>query len=150
MVSLHSLVRTHVTKMQMPLPKLVPVPETDMLTALLGMDIIVNVWECGEALTVNGTSYVKYSLPSGWRMMDNSQRADLPLFHVVDEKGMTRATVHGSWKVAYDNDLSWSIAEQPAPFKPRDTPKEESEPLKLIEKLLQGLASEDLVIPAKK
>jgi hypothetical protein len=53
--------------------------------------------------------YVRYTLPQGWRMVDNSFRQDLPEFYIIDADNMKRVSISGAWKGAYDNDLSLHV-----------------------------------------
>ena len=58
----------------LPLPQRIPNPSEDQKKS---MD------ECGIKITSSG-EFVEYDLPSGWEMVDNSTRRDLPQFFIVD------------------------------------------------------------------
>ena len=91
----------------LPLPKRVPKPLTEfMAQALLSAGIILN---CNE----DTEKYVEYTLPKGWCMVDNSWREDLPCFHILDEKGLIRFNVSGSWKGSCEDEIKFSINDTP-------------------------------------
>lgn len=70
----------------------------------------------------NPPKYVEYTLPPGWKMVDDSWRADLPDYFIVDENDMKRVSVRGSWKEMYDNHLTISIVQKPEKLVRKNTP----------------------------
>lgn len=54
--------------------------------------------------TIND-SYVKYELPLGWSMVDDSKQANMPMFYIVDSKRYIRVLIYGTWNGNCDNDL---------------------------------------------
>lgn len=66
--------------------------------------------------------YVPYKLPQGWRMLNATRgRADFPDFVIVDADNRIHFHVGGVWKGAYDNELYWTVCDEPLDvFKPED------------------------------
>jgi len=64
-----------------------------------------------DILTMGQDQYVHYKLPIGWKTVDNSWRQDLPEFLIIDNNNMTRVSISGAWKGAYDNHLTLIILE---------------------------------------
>lgn len=95
----------------LPLPKRIPRPTGKVLTAMN---------ECGITIDIQSEDeYVTYSLPSGWRMVNDSHREDLPEYHIVDDKNMVRCSITGAWKGTYDNKLHLSWTKEPYEFEAR-------------------------------
>src|SRR5947207_1455911 len=65
----------------------------------------------GIEIVDTDNQYVHYKLPVGWKMVDSSWRQDLPDFFIIDDKNMTRVSIHGAWKGTYDNRLELTILE---------------------------------------
>ncbi len=86
----------------MPLPARIPVPTSQQKLRLeeMGIEIVDSV---------ENNRYVSYLMPKGWRMIDNSEREDTPLFFMVDNENMIRVTVWGNWKGDYNSKLWISI-----------------------------------------
>ena len=96
----------------LPLPERIPVPSQKTLTAMTA---------CGIQLDQESQSvYREYTLPTGWKMVDNSWRQDLPEYYIVDELGLTRFCISGSWKGSYDNELRISTVHEPKLLKRRE------------------------------
>jgi len=95
-----------------PLPERIPRPNTEQLEKLREMGVDV---EMGKGKG----KYVPYSLPTGWRIEDDSLRMDLPQFQIVDDKNLVRVTISGSWKEIYDCILNLRIPSELEPFKRR-------------------------------
>jgi hypothetical protein len=96
----------------MPLPSRIPEPTTKQLAKLTEMGVTI-----GE----KNEGYVRYTMPSGWKMVDQSWREDLPNFAMVDTDGNIRVTINGSWKGTYDNELHMRIASAPFDkYEPKD------------------------------
>lgn len=76
--------------------------------------------KCGIQVHDNpGHEYLTYTLPTGWKMVDDSQRRDLPNFHIVDNEEMVRFSIHGGWKGTYDNELHLICVAEPYKFEQR-------------------------------
>ncbi len=98
---------------QLPLPERIPMPNDEQLQQLneIGCTIILDAVITDNTNNTTNTKpsrpseYVKYNLPSGWKMVDSSWRRDLPDFYIIDDKQMKRVSISGSWKGAYDNKL---------------------------------------------
>ena len=86
----------------MPLPQRIPNPYGQVKDKMI---------EYGFELDDDGSDYITYTMPDGWRLVDDSWRADLPCRHFVDAKNIKRITVQGSWKGTYDNELRIYIAD---------------------------------------
>ena len=85
----------------LPLPRRIPAPDDRQLIELTKMGIII--------LDKN-VEYVRYSLPDGWKMVDDTTyREDLPVYHIIDDNSRIKVTISGVWKVLYDNELRMSI-----------------------------------------
>jgi hypothetical protein len=89
-----------------PLPSRIPVPKGKTLDRMIALGIVVNLED-------SDSGYVTYTLPSGWEMVDDSWRADLPNYFMVDASDMKFVQVNGSWKGTYDNCLTISIVTEP-------------------------------------
>lgn len=106
----------------MPLPERIPRPRTDkQAEQLAAMGLTWCAEEC-DAKTGRPVSYVQYTLPDGWRMVDRSRRSDLPDFAIVDSDEMIRITIAGSWKGTYDNELRLRVEDGTARFMPETEP----------------------------
>jgi hypothetical protein len=107
-----------------PLPQRIPCPSVEVATIMKQQGIQLHdlLDEAGQR-----KAYVQYTLPSGWKMVDDSWRQDLPCFHIVDADGMIRYTVSGSWKGTYDNELHLSMKKDPIKYEPRNAPVEASQ-----------------------
>ena len=92
---------------QLPLPYKIPKPVGDQCELFQEMGIIV----CNNNDNENAM-YVSYTLPNGWRMVDNSFREDIPIFIIIDNKDMIRVRISGSWKGSYDNKLRMRVCDK--------------------------------------
>ena len=72
----------------LPLPDRIPVPYP-RTKEKMEKDGITIISEDGER-------YVKYTLPDGWKMVNDSVREDLPSFYIADDKDMTRYCIDGA------------------------------------------------------
>jgi hypothetical protein len=105
----------------LPLPERIPVPNSKTSQALTDCGVVVN----GQPNCL----YVTYTLPENWKMIDNSDRVDIPVWYIVDANNLARFQIAGAWKGVYDNELSIRIVESPYLVKPRSeepTPSETS------------------------
>lgn len=104
----------------MPLPKRIPRPD---IKTESGREVAAALEKAGIHLeeehtdTKSNDKYALYTMPVGWKMVDDSLRQDLPNFYIVDDKNMQRFNVAGVWKETYDNDLWIEVTEPPIPFK---------------------------------
>ena len=57
--------------------------------------------------------FVEYTLPSGWRTVNNSHREDCPDFFILDDHNMARFTIGSSWQDMHDNDIHMSMITEP-------------------------------------
>lgn len=55
--------------------------------------------------TTRSDSYVKYELPLGWNMVDDSKHQHAPMFYVIDSTRHIRVLIYGTWNGNCDNDL---------------------------------------------
>lgn len=80
--------------------------------------------DVGVVLENSTETYVNYTLPDGWRMMDTTEhREDFPSYSIVDDDNNIRFVVYGVWKGIYDNELHWRFEEEP--FKKYKSSKKE-------------------------
>lgn len=99
----------------LPLPERIPRPNETQLRSLELMGITVIEDEMKEDLDKHDkiikSSYLRYTLPQGWKMVDASWRQEFPDYYIIDGNGMKRVSVGGSWKGIYDNSLSLCVFE---------------------------------------
>lgn len=95
----------------LPLPERIPLPKGEVRTALTDAGIVL--LDAKENML-----FVSYTLPAGWKMVDNSTRQDLPLWYMIDDAKRIRFVIQGVWKETYDNKLSIYIGSS-EPFVPR-------------------------------
>jgi len=90
----------------LPLPYRIPNPDNRQRHLLnnLGIRIIDEV---------PGESYVRYGLPSGWKMINDSVEYCQPSFFIIDDKTMTRVIIYGTWDEIRDNNLVLRILKPP-------------------------------------
>jgi hypothetical protein len=89
-----------------PLPQRIPrVNSKEVQQALKDAGITLDTEEKGN--------YVKFTMPTGWKMVDDSWREDLPNFYILDDEKKGRFHIHGSWKETYDNSLEMEVCEAP-------------------------------------
>lgn len=101
----------------LPLPERIPLPKGALRDEL----------ELAGITFIEGAGkYVNYTLPDGWSLQDQSHRADIPEWFMVDNEGMCRAFIHGTWKDTYDNELHISECER-TKYIPREGPSIPSE-----------------------
>lgn len=100
----------------LPLPERIPKPRGETEESMKACGIRVNN-EPDESYHTD-QQYVTYSLPIGWRTVDNSQCAELPIFYIVDNNNMVRFSITGTWRETYDNDLHLNTIKEPYEFKP--------------------------------
>jgi hypothetical protein len=110
----------------LPLPKRIPRPTRQQERALGAMGIQCDMEEKNE--DGQHQLYVRYTLPTGWRMVDQSHRSDLPNFVIIDAGDMIRCRVRGSWKGGYDNELYLKVEDGTDKFIPPQEAIEYSEP----------------------
>jgi len=103
----------------LPLPERIPRPSVIVELELKKYNIIV---EDNEK-----EAYLPYKLPSGFRMVDDSWREDLPVFHIVNQNNLILFTIRGSWKGSYDNHITIHVASGSDIFVPKSEPLEKSE-----------------------
>ena len=96
----------------LPLPERIPYPNEETLRAMKADGI--NVHE-----KTSESKYVTYSLPPGWKMVDDSLRQDIPVYYILDEQDMRRYSVKGSWKEIHENELFLSKVSMPEKHVPR-------------------------------
>ena len=119
-----------------PLPEKIPRPTPSQLVALTDMGIFV------KSTTEPYTGYI---LPENWAMVDQSCRADIPIYVIVDAKNQERVAIAGSWKGSYDNELQMKIQKEPYTvyhFRTIPTPKEPSQSEQIAVNTLMGVAGE--------
>lgn len=95
----------------LPLPERIPAPTGSQKFQLSEMGILI--LDDQNPSTNPPPEYVRYSLPTGWKMVDKSWRQDLPNFVIVDTDDMIRVTIQGSWKGSYDNTLDMCVNNTP-------------------------------------
>lgn len=89
----------------LPLPERAPLPDNDQERQHLeGLGFVFGEEEGG---------YVSLKLPEGFSWKDNSYRADIPEWYVIDESGKAILSVSGSWKGTYDNQLRMAVHVDP-------------------------------------
>jgi hypothetical protein len=82
----------------LPLPERIPKPNDIQILSLLHMGLELDLENDSE-------QFIKYELPIGWRMVDCSEKQDMPDFYIIDHKKMKRISISGSWKGLHDNEL---------------------------------------------
>lgn len=79
-----------------PLPLTIERPLGQVNEALVNCGIVINQEQ-------------KYSLPTGWKIIDNSSW-DFPVYYIIDNDNMIRFSITRKWKTFYyDNELCWNI-----------------------------------------
>jgi len=101
----------------LPLPEKIPNPKGKTREAMENCGIAINT----------GDDYVGYTLPAGWEMVDVSWRMDLPNYYMVDDQGMARFSISGSWKGTYDNYLEIKTVQEPHKLERREKEPEPSQ-----------------------
>ena len=121
----------------LPLPERIPNPEPEVKTRME---------ECGITIESSEAVYVSYDLPSGWKLVDQSDRADLPQFYIVDTEDKGRFKISGSWKGTYDNELKIYIVASPEVITPMTTVSTPSETNgKTIAQLATSAIAKDVI-----
>ncbi len=115
---------------QLPLPTRIPYNENVMEKMKKdGFDIIGN------------SEFVEYKMPSGWSLIDKSERRDIPKWYFCDENGMSRYEIYGVWKETYDNEIKICRVSEPKKIERKDTlplPCETST-IKLLSQLAESM-----------
>lgn len=101
----------------LPLPERIPKPNPDTIR---GRELLGALKQAGITIDASPGEYVRYTLPHGWRMVDDSWRQDLPNFYIVDNTNMLRFSVTGAWKGSYDNELNLKEVNPPRQFEPQN------------------------------
>lgn len=114
----------------MPLPERIPRPTNEVMEKMEKAGICFPDEE-----NENQLAYIKYSLPVGWRLVDDSEREDFPRWQCVDKEDMVRFTVSGVWKGTYDNELMLYWLDQPYLWEGRKIPTVKDVPGHLQESL---------------
>lgn len=99
-----------------PLPERIPKPYGKELKKMQHHGITVNLT---SGKVIAGVEYVTYELPEGWSMKDDSWRADLPEWYIVDQDSRIHFRISGSWKETYDNHLSIKAMDGSKKYKPK-------------------------------
>jgi hypothetical protein len=119
-----SKISFHIKILQMgqplPLPEKIPRPN---LESENGRKLMNELKQVGITLEDSTEAYVRYTLPEGWKMVDDSWREDLPRFYILDQKDMMHFSIQGSWKGTYDNELTLTKVPTPAFFQPQNRDK---------------------------
>lgn len=110
----------------LPLPGRIPLPDKNDKDAFLLTGIQTKENEEDEPLIINGAKYVKYELPDKWKIVDTTQRSDIPGFIIIDYNKHKRVIMCGSWK-GYPDDCIKIIQICNGPdfviYEPRNTEK---------------------------
>lgn len=120
-----------------PLPTRIPFPSQDIYSKMVDLG-----FQFGDSYCQKKQHLISYTLPSGWQLLDNSYRADIPEWYFVDTDNMCRFAITGSWKGTYDNELYISYINSPYPYVPRNTlpiPSETDGP-QIISKIMDTCA----------
>jgi hypothetical protein len=96
----------------LPLPERIPLPHEHERKSM-----IEKGFTFGEKKEIEGKWFTNYTLPDGWRFVDNSRRHDLPHWVFVGSDNMVYYAVCGAWKGTYDNDIEF-YSVTPNEFKP--------------------------------
>jgi len=92
----------------LPLPEKIPYPSEEIKNSLKNDGIVL--------LDEKSKKYVHYSLPNGWKMVDDSSKQQFPRFYFIDENEMTQYKIFGTWK-GYETDyLEISKVESPLKY----------------------------------
>jgi hypothetical protein len=78
----------------LPLPEQIPRPDVESEE---GKKLMEALNKAGIVLG-KGAHYAEYTMPRGWRMIDDSECEELPIFHMVDEKNMIHFSITGRWE----------------------------------------------------
>ena len=97
----------------LPLPQRIPAPD-DYTCKLM----IEKGFTIGDAIDIEHKSFVTYTMPEGWKFINNSWRQDLPQWEFVCPDGLVHFSVNGAWKGSYDNDITLSALMIPRKFDP--------------------------------
>lgn len=107
----------------LPLPSRIPRPNAKQLEKLHALGIKPDLEETEEnKKETRLCKYVRYTLPEGWKMVDNSWREDLPDFYIVDSTLKGRVHISGAWKGSYDNELRLYVLDEPKILELRNEP----------------------------
>ena len=99
----------------LPLPIRIPLPDQSVLDQMTADGIKVHVQP--------DKAYASYELPEGWKMVNSSSQADLPVFFIIDEKQLQHYLISGVWKVDTELKIALSIcAVDPEPWQPPEKP----------------------------
>lgn len=105
----------------LPLPAKVPVPTPQQATQLLKYNITVDA-------PVAEQKYGKINLPPQFKMHDNSYRADIPIWYIIQtDTRAAVASIRGTWKETYDNKLKLEVYDVPTLVTLRDETPEPCE-----------------------
>lgn len=82
----------------------------------------------GKPVNIKGCwqRYVTYTLPPGWRMVDDSEREEYPEFYILDDQWMRRFSIDGKWSM-HDCHLKIRKVQEPTKFVRRQEPPKASE-----------------------
>lgn len=100
----------------LPLPERIPTPTVEQEQQLKALG-----FEFGTTRDVPNASYIELILAPGYRWHDNSWRADLPVWYILNAQNLAVACVQGAWKGAYDNKLNLFVYEEPKQIEFRNT-----------------------------
>lgn len=98
----------------LPLPERIPRPNVE---SEQGKNLVEALKKAGIVLEEGSEWYARYTIPSGWTMIDDSLREDVPQFYLLDEKNLIHFSISGTWKETYDNELYLTQVTPPRIFK---------------------------------
>lgn len=96
-----------------PLPERIPLPDNKTLEDMKKHGIII---DSKYEKIIDGQSYVNYTLPKGWKLVNDSDRECVINQYIVDSENMIQYTIYGTWKGTYDNSLEIEKIHQPRKF----------------------------------
>ena len=84
----------------MPMPMKIPRPLIEDRDKFKALGIRLNIEECENLCPL-----VRYILPEGWMVLDESKKVTKPNFFFINEHFQKKVRIHGDWM----EDVDWGI-----------------------------------------
>jgi len=98
---------------EMPLPERIPEPTAEQAAVYRQWQVHIGAKPNMAPMKVGQTTYVPYTLPESWTMVNRTQQPHLPKFVLLDAEQRVRAVYAGAWKGTYDCWIEANLKEAP-------------------------------------
>ena len=96
-----------------PFPKHIPVPNDDIRELMIAKGFTI-----GDTIDFQGIPFVTYTMPEGWKFIDNSEYPIPCRWEFVCPDGLVHFLVEGTWSGICGKELALSALMNPTEFKP--------------------------------